>query len=836
MAEAHTTTSRPSVREEEGLALLHPDGVRSEAAIRQLLTRVGRERILLRQAMNKRILPETATIEEVGSIDLVLRTKNFERPSGSVSLSFELDGGPFYFSSRLIAEEGSNRLRIELPKAIYRRERRERLRHTPNSGHPRWVEVRFDLGTTEAEILDESPSGLALAIRESDAHHLERTLRIRYMDGSSAGSDLYGEVRHRSKWQREGWLKLGLDISTAPRKATFVTDRRKAIMPLTAREKAIRNLKIASAGLRVATLRARRAFGWTPSSPEIDVVEVIDYKNEQGESIRAIVDHYGDTRGAPAIIIPPAWGRTKETLMPLAATLVEGFRAAAEPLVVVRFDGIRKRGESHNDPQCRAPGTEHHRFTFSQGVRDIRSTLDFLESSPAFRPERTILISFSAASIEARRATASDPRIAGWISVVGAPDVQSMMRVISGGIDFGIGLEQGVGFGMFEILGVTVDMDHAAKDALRERFMYLEDSRRDMAAIKAPVTWIHGLHDAWMDDDRARDILSRGNIGNRKFIAVPTGHMLRTSREALEVFQLITREASEMLLGRQIEGVVPDLTALERRQRAERARVTTGPSDRRTFWRDYLVGKDRQIGIELFTSVSSYRDLMRRQIEALRLEESQTILDLGSGTGSLPIELAATPGQHPRVKLIAIDHVLDGLRRTSVRLSESEQQGESDVSYLLANLEAGTEVSSFPLSSRCVDTILGSLFLSYVSSPETVLKECFRVLRPGGRIVLSTLRRDADMSKLYAEGLEEFKRARLGERFGLFSHEEVEMACRAYLNEASRLMDLEEDGTFRFWDAPEFAELLRGAGFRRVRTELALGEPPQAVIASAVRP
>lgn len=833
MTEAHTTTPHPSVREEEGLDLLHPDRVRSGAAIRQLLTRVSRERILLRQAMNKKILPELATIEQVGPVDLVLRTQNFEKNPESVSLSFELDGGPFYFLSRVLAEESSNRLRIESPKTIYRRERRGRLRHMPSTGDPRWVEVNFDLGTTEAEILDESPSGLALAVRESDAHHLERAVRVRFMDGPSAGDEFYGEVRHRSKWQREGWLKLGLDVSAAPRNATFVSDRRKGIISLTAREKVLRNLKIASAGLRVATLRTRRALGRTTSAPE---VRVIDYENQQGESIRAIIDHCGDTQGAPVVIIPPAWGRTKETLMPLAATLVEGFRAAGEPLVVVRFDGVRKRGESHNEPQCQAPGTEHHRFTFSQGVRDIRASLDFLESSPAYRPKRTILISFSAASIEARRATASDPRIAGWISVVGAPDVQSMMRVISGGIDFGIGLEQGVGFGMFEILGVTVDMDHAAQDALREGFMYLEDSRRDMAAIKAPVTWIHGLHDAWMDDDRTQDILSRGSIGNRKFVAVPTGHMLRTSREALEVFQLITREASQMLLGREIEAKVPDLTALERRQHAERARLTTAPSDRRAFWRDYLVGKNRQIGIELFTSVSAYRDLMKRQIEALSLEESQTILDLGSGTGSFPIELAGSSCQHPHVKVIEIDYVLEGLRRTSVRLSESELQGEIGVSYLLANLEAGAEVSSFPLASGCVDAILGSLFLSYVSSPEKVLKECFRVLRPGGRIVLSTLRRDADMSKLYAEGVEEFKHARLGVRFGLRSYEEVETACRAYMNEASRLMDLEEEGTFRFWDALEFSKLMRRAGFRRIRTEPALGDPPQAVIVSAARP
>ncbi len=58
---------------------------------------------------------------------------------------------------------------------------------------------------------------------------------------------------------------------------------------------------------------------------------------------------------------------------------------------------------------------------------------------------------------------------------------------------------------------------------------------------------------------------------------------------------------------------------------------------------------------------------------------------------------------------------------------------------------------------------------------------------------------------------------------------------REFLNEAARLLDLEERGIFHFWDADELVALLREAGFTDVETRASFGDPPQAIVASAVR-
>jgi ubiquinone/menaquinone biosynthesis C-methylase UbiE/pimeloyl-ACP methyl ester carboxylesterase len=668
-----------------------------------------------------------------------------------------------------------------------------------------------------------------MAVWMPTAPDLGTRLTLRFEDAAHPGEDLFAEVRHvEPRPDSRGWRRVGLGLSTAPTGSPIKT--RTPDRTAKAFSRAGQQWRLLSGTARLAAHRAIRAL--IPGEPQLPPVRIVDFRNPEGESIRGIIDSWGPTSGATAVVIPPAWGRTKETLMPLAACIVAGFRRARAPVVVLRYDGIRRRGESYNDPGCSEPGCDHHRFTFSQGVRDLRTAIDFLAAAPEFQPERLILVSFSAASIEARRAVARDPRIAGWISVVGASDLQSMMRVISGGVDYALGLERGLRFGLQEILGVEVDMDLAGLDAFSHDLVYLEDARRDLACIQVPVTWIHGQHDAWMDGDRARDVLSRGDTRKRRFIEVPTGHMLKTSRQALDTFQLVVGEIGRMALGREIPAAIPDLLDLERRQRAERVRLPSDVADVRSFWRDYLLGRDQTLGFELMTGITAYDDLMEQQIQALALRDGSRVADLGSGTGAFALHLANDP-ETPSVEVIAIDYVRGGLTRGRDRLGARAGSGPLTVRYLECDLSANG--AAIPLATGSLDAVLASLLLSYLPRPESLLLEMRRVLRPGGRLVVSSLCRDADMSKLYTDGLAELRAGRARELFGERGEARLDDAARGYLNQASRLLDLEERGVFRFWDARELAQQVRRAGFRVVATASSLGDPPQAVVLVAER-
>ena len=100
-----------------------------------------------------------------------------------------------------------------------------------------------------------------------------------------------------------------------------------------------------------------------------------------------------------------------------------------------------------------------------------------------------LLVTYSLGAIEGRKAVVRDAgkRVAGWISVVGMVDLQSSLRAISGGVDYGYGLLQGVRFGRHELVGVVADMDHTGLDAIEHKLGFLEESRRDFAVIAVPV-------------------------------------------------------------------------------------------------------------------------------------------------------------------------------------------------------------------------------------------------------------------------------------------------------------------------------------------------------------
>ena len=247
------------------------------------------------------------------------------------------------------------------------------------------------------------------------------------------------------------------------------------------RERVVRPVRLAFEARRLASALYRG--GEAPRGRARS--DVIDLQNSRGERIRALIDWTGEPRKGPLVLMPPAWGRTKETLLPLALTIVESFERAGRAVTVLRFDGIRRRGESHNDPECLEPGKEYLRFTFSQAVEDIHAALDFVESSEFLRPTQVVLVTSSVAAVEGRRAITSDrkKRVSGWISLVGISDLRSALWEFSGGVDYGSGVLSGVRFGVQELLGVACDIDLLGRDAVENGLWFLEDARREMAQL-----------------------------------------------------------------------------------------------------------------------------------------------------------------------------------------------------------------------------------------------------------------------------------------------------------------------------------------------------------------
>jgi ubiquinone/menaquinone biosynthesis C-methylase UbiE len=140
---------------------------------------------------------------------------------------------------------------------------------------------------------------------------------------------------------------------------------------------------------------------------------------------------------------------------------------------------------------------------------------------------------------------------------------------------------------------------------------------------------------------------------------------------------------------------------------------------------------------------------------------------------------------------------------------------------------------SIPVADASFDAALASLFIAYVSNPQAVLHEISRTLRPGGRLVVSGLRKDADVSKLFIDAVSEIAAGGGIRRIPGAEALDLQRACGDFLNDASRLLDLEELGVFEFRDKIELVDLVESAGFRVDRVSTAFGDPPQSIIVVA---
>lgn len=816
---------------------LHRGEVSGPDAVRQLFELARLAKCELHNGVDHKSEPRVAQISWVGHDRLRLVAPNIEAVGQpQIYLRFDLSGVRYFFASPPIGGGGSAPLDLELPVAVYESERRDLRRSRTSVVSEQRVILRpRSAGSTAfvgARLRDTSYQGVGVAIDESSSRLIGDSVFVEFVDGERAGEQLFGEVVHRRPSpDQPGCTWLGLKVSAVEAAEPFPIEARDQILEGGLARRVWRRVALAGEMARSLPARTLRARAVEPEEVELEVVR---YTNKRGQAICALIDRAGSGPGGTAVVIPPAWGRTKETFVALSRTIAASFEAAGESVTVLRFDGTNRRGESFIDPACRKPGDEHLRFTFSEAAADIEASFDFLEARPDIAPEKIVVVTFSLGSIEGRRAMANDAgqRTDGWVNVVGMADLQSGLRMVSGGVDYLSGLQSGVRFGHQELVGVVADIDFSAVDAHASNMVFLEDAKRDMAAIDVPVTWLHGRYDAWMEIERVQQLLAAGRHDNRKLIEIPAGHQMRSSREALETFQLVSSEVLRMALGREVEAALPDLGEIDRRMRAERSRRPAPDFDVSEFWHDYLLGRDRRIGFELMSATTAYRGLMDVQTEQLGIGPGHRILDLGSGTGDFGV-LLAERGTAENVSVTQLDLVPSALARGRQRLAARDVPAPFECQQLAANLELdGREI---PLQAESFDSVLASLMLSYVKDPKRLLCKVFDLIKPGGLLVISSMKRDADISRIYLDSIAELPPDRRRAHFGL-EPEDFDALQRVFMNDAARLLQLEEVGRFSFWDREELAAMCESVGFEIVAQATAFGIPPQAVVITARRP
>ena len=364
----------------------------------------------------------------------------------------------------------------------------------------------------------------------------------------------------------------------------------------------------------------------------------VSYTDRNGRKIVALLHILDTEKPCTAVVIPPAFGKKKEALAPLALTLMANFSSAGENVAVLRYDGIDRPGESDNSNRHARRGYEMLGYRIDQGYTDLESTMQWIKSNDLFKAEKIVLISSSMSALDARRlqATKGSLKADYWISLMGVSSAQGTLRNVLGGIDVVANHRMGLPIGTMGMLGQLVDMDRMTADMTHLGYATLTDAREAMSHIETPVTWMFGVFDKWMIPEEIRDIMSIEAPGNREIIEIPTAHNLRTSNDAISAFQLISHAILRQCKKLKKPPVVsPDKKELLDLLTRERERITDNEKlDMQRYWKGYLVGESKgEEGYDFYSKLEEFHEFVNLEAAILDPRPGESIADMGCGTG-----------------------------------------------------------------------------------------------------------------------------------------------------------------------------------------------------------
>jgi arsenite methyltransferase len=127
--------------------------------------------------------------------------------------------------------------------------------------------------------------------------------------------------------------------------------------------------------------------------------------------------------------------------------------------------------------------------------------------------------------------------------------------------------------------------------------------------------------------------------------------------------------------------------------------------------------------VEEFNASQGAMERRRRIIAALALQAGEAILDVGSGPGHQVFEMSSVVGPGGRVQ--GIDPA-----ESAIAIAARRCSGLSNIHFELG------DAGQLPFEDETFDAVMSSQVFEYLENVSGGLREMYRVLRPGGRVLI----------------------------------------------------------------------------------------------------
>ncbi|MGH7823834.1 MAG: class I SAM-dependent methyltransferase, partial [Candidatus Binatia bacterium] len=239
-------------------------------------------------------------------------------------------------------------------------------------------------------------------------------------------------------------------------------------------------------------------------------------------------------------------------------------------------------------------------------------------------------------------------------------------------------------------------------------------------------------------------------------------------------------------------------------------------------------------------NIHDYWNLLETIYENLDgMGSGQRVLDAGCGNGNygffLLLKQTYRSRQRPQLLGMApcfyygMDFVREAASEADLRIKELQDNFLQQAGlfsgrelllrkhFILGDLESGV-----PFPDHFFDQICCNLVISYLEQPQRAVAELCRALRPGGKIVITSLKPNPDLSEVYRNFV------------AVAQTDEEVTEARKLLNNAGEIKLKEVRGLYHFYSEKELKNLVRRSGLRQVRVLRSFGNQANVVIGRKV--